>query len=239
MNNNPHIALIGTAIADRSRSRMLCQLMNGRALTNKELAIVAGITPQTASFHLRHLQNCGLISTLKSGRCVYYKIANEMVAELLERVACLSPTDHVRRHTKLSKDICSARTCYNHIAGRLGVAIKERLVNMNVIQLFDDTAQVCGQGAMFLSDLGMHIGKGLRAKLCLDWTERKYHLSGPLATELLRHFMKQGWTQQCDHTRAIKQTNEGLLILECKFKISPQDIFEHSDAPEDTWTKST
>ena len=93
MNENPRIEMIAAAVADHSRSRMLCELIGSRARTNKELASVAGITPQTASVHLRHLQNTGLITAVKSGRCVYNNIADETVAELLEQMACLTSTD--------------------------------------------------------------------------------------------------------------------------------------------------
>lgn len=230
MNQNPRIELIGAAVANQSRARMLCEMMSGCAFTNKELASAAQITPQTASVHLRHMQRSGLIAAIKSGRCVYYKIADETVAELMERMACLTPTDHLHRRATRGDDIRAARTCYNHIAGRLGVAIYARLIDTGAIELMGDMVQVTHQGATFLSRLGMQIGIGVWGQLCLDWTERKHHISGPLATQLLEHFLKVGWIAQTPSTRAIKITPEGLRVFETHFKISARDIGAHSDA---------
>ena len=230
MNQNPRIELIGAAVADQSRSRMLCEMMSGRAFTNKELASAAQITPQTASVHLRHMQSSGLITAIKSGGCVYYKIADETVVELLERMACLTPTDHLNRHATHGDDIRAARTCYNHIAGRLGVAIYERLIDVEAIESIGGTAQVTDQGASFLFQLGMQIETGLRGKLCLDWTERKHHLSGPLAIQFLDHFLKAGWIAQTKATRAIKVTQEGQRVFETHFQISALDTGAHPDA---------
>ena len=107
MNENPRIEMIAATVADHSRSRMLCELMGGRARTNKELASGAGIAPQTASVHLRHLQNTGLITAVKSGRCVYNNIADETVAELLEQMACLTSTDLLAE--RLAVEMCQLR----------------------------------------------------------------------------------------------------------------------------------
>ena len=107
MNENPRIEMIAAAVADHSRSRMLCELMGGRARTNKELASGAGIAPQTASVHLRHLQNTGLTTAVKSGCCDYYNIADETVAELLERMACLTSTDLLAE--RLAVEMCQLR----------------------------------------------------------------------------------------------------------------------------------
>lgn len=107
MNENPRIEMIAATVADHSRSRMLCELMGGRARTNKELASGAGITPQTASVHLRHLQNTGLITAVKSECCDYYNIADETVAELLERMACLTSTDLLAE--RLAVEMCQLR----------------------------------------------------------------------------------------------------------------------------------
>ena len=107
MNENPRIEMIAATVADHSRSRMLCELMGGRARTNKELASGAGIAPQTASVHLRHLQNTGLTTAVKSGCCDYYNIADETVAVLLERMACLTSTDLLAE--RLAVEMCQLR----------------------------------------------------------------------------------------------------------------------------------
>ena len=107
MNENPRIEMIAAALADHSRSRMLCELMSGRARTNKELASGAGIAPRAARVHLRHLQNTGLITAVKSECCDYYNIADETVAELFERMACLTSTDLLAE--RLAVEMCQLR----------------------------------------------------------------------------------------------------------------------------------
>ncbi|WP_170481174.1 ArsR/SmtB family transcription factor [Ruegeria arenilitoris] len=130
----PRLDIFGAALADPSRSRILCELMDGRAFTNKELACAADVSPQTASAHLKKLENAGLTSSLRSGRHIYHRIATAEVAQVLEVLASLSPTDHLSRSGQAATDTLRARSCYNHIAGRLGVLMKERLIALDVLR---------------------------------------------------------------------------------------------------------
>ncbi len=103
MNLQPRLDITGAALADPSRSRILCELMDGRAFTNKELACAANVSPQTATAHLRQLERAGLTASLRSGRHIYHRIANAEVAAILERLAQLSPTDHLSRSAQIAK----------------------------------------------------------------------------------------------------------------------------------------
>lgn len=224
----PRLDIIGAALADPSRSRILCELMDGRAFTNKELACAADVSPQTASAHLKQLENAGLTSSLRSGRHVYHRIANANVAQVLEGLASLSPTDHLSRSGKTATDTLRARSCYNHIAGRLGVLMTKRLVALDVLTLRDDAVISGPRYHAFLDDIGI---KSLSisldkppAKLCLDWTERRHHISGPLATGIMEKCLEEGWLQRRTGSRALTITDRGFDALERGFGLGKQAI---------------
>ncbi|MCR9139267.1 MAG: ArsR family transcriptional regulator [Alphaproteobacteria bacterium] len=228
----PRLDIIGAALADVSRSQILCALMDGRAFTNKELACVAGIAPQTASAHLKHLQLAGLTSSLRSGRHIYHRIADKNVAGVLEAIAGLSPTDHLRRNGSSrhgGADIFRARSCYNHIAGRLGVLLTERLIDLNVLQLSEGAVVPGDHGNRFFSDIGLPIPSASPAhdpvvKLCLDWTERRHHISGPLATQLMQHAIRAGWLERRRNSRALTITERGYETFDRIFGVNREMI---------------
>ena len=214
----PRLDIIGAALADPSRSRILCTLMDGRAFTNKELACAAGVSPQTASVHLKQLEQAGLTSSLRSGRHIYHRIANSEVAQVLERLATLSPTDHLTRPGQPAKDTLRARSCYNHIAGRLGVLMTKRLIALDVLSLRSDALARGAQYRAFLDDIGIHVlpvssGKH-PAKLCLDWTERQHHISGPLATGIMQKSLTANWLERRTASRALSVTEKGYEAFE-------------------------
>ena len=224
----PRLDIIGAALADPSRSRILCELMDGRAFTNKELACAARITAQTASAHLKHLEAAGLTSSLRSGRNVYHHIASEDVAAILESLASLSPTDHLHRakiRNLPGANTMRARSCYNHIAGRLGVMITERMVGMDFLQVQADTATLGKAGDVFFRKIGIDMTKLKKTnkpivKPCLDWTERKNHLSGPLATEMMNRFLEMNYLARSSHGRALEITATGYVFLQREFGLS-------------------
>lgn len=234
MTIEPRLDIIGAALADPSRARILCELMDGRAFTNKELACAAGVSPQTASVHLKHLALAGLTSSLRSGRHIYHRVANPDVAQVLERLATLSPTDHLSRPGRRATDTKRARSCYNHIAGRLGVLMTKRLIALDVLTLCND-AMACGtRYPVFLKDIGIEApplspGKP-PAKLCLDWTEREHHISGPLATEIMQKSLTENWLERRTGSRALTVTSDGFGALERWFGLS-KEIVEGSDIP--------
>ena len=223
--------IIGAALADPSRSRMLCELMDGRAYTNKELACAAEITAQTASAHLKQLQQAGMTVSLRSGRHVYHRLANEQVAVVLESIASLSPVDHLQRlRGSKAKNALVARCCYNHLAGKLGVLLKSSLIRLDVLRITDTETLVLSPGGLDrLRSSGLAIpdpfprGRPV-AKPCLDWTERKHHISGPLATTLLNAFLEMNWLHREPGSRALALTKQGYSGFESVFAIKPSDI---------------
>ena len=183
MTVEPRLDILGAALADPCRARILCELMDGRAFTNKELASAAGITAQTASAHLKRLEGAGLTASLRSGQHVYHRIATAEVAEVLERLATLTPTGHLDRPGRAARDTWRARSCYDHIAGRLGVRMTDRMFELGVLDRDGDVLSPGPRYKPFLAELG--IGALPRrpgsapARLCLDWTERRHHIGGP------------------------------------------------------------
>lgn len=228
MTIEPRLDIIGAALADPSRSRILCELMDGRAFTNKELACAANVSPQTASAHLKQLEHAGLTASLRSGRHVYHRIANAEVAEILEGLAQLSPTDHVSRPGQNGAETRQARSCYNHIAGRLGVLVTDRLIALDVLTVRENAISAGPRYQSFLDDIGVEVPHGGTgkppAKFCLDWTERRHHISGPLATAIMQGFLEARWLERRTGSRALNITADGLGALECLFDLTQQDL---------------
>lgn len=219
---NPRIDILGAALADQSRVRMLCELMDGRAHTGKELASVAGIAPNTASDHLAKLRDIGMLSAMRSGRFVYYRLAGAEVAEVLERMSALSPTDHLYRggSTGVAPELV-ARTCYNHIAGRLGVLIASRLEAMGWVR-GGELPVLTPEGRARLQAIGVlpAEAKSPTCKSCLDWSERRRHLSGPLGTAIFDHALAQGCLRRRSSGRALVINDAGQGALLSHFGIS-------------------
>lgn len=134
--------------------------MDGRAFTNKELACAAKVSPQTASVHLKQLELAGLTSSLRSGRHICHRVANADVAQVLEGLAALSPIDHLARPGQTATDTQRARSCYNHIAGRLGVLMAKRLVALDVLTVRDDAMASGTRYQAFLDDIGIKVPPG-------------------------------------------------------------------------------
>ncbi len=224
MTIEPRLDIIGAALADPSRCRILCELMDGRAFTNKELACAANVSPQTASGHLRQLELAGLTQSLKSGRFVYHRIADPNVAETLERLASLSPTSHLVRSDRKTEDTRRARCCYNHLAGRLGVLMTQRLIDLDVLIVRDETVLPGPRYISFLSDIGVEPplpgSEKPVAKLCLDWTERRHHISGPLAIVILEHAFEENWLKRRVGSRALTISDAGFSALDRWFGIN-------------------
>ncbi|KZL21501.1 Helix-turn-helix domain protein [Pseudovibrio axinellae] len=232
MSTEPRFDIIGAALADPSRSRILCEMMDGRAFTNKELACAANVTAQTASAHLKQLEAAGLTASLRSGRNVYHRISSAEVASILETLAGLSPTDHLHRAKNRNKpevDALRARSCYNHIAGRLGVLITDQLITKGALLLQGDSASVTPEGVAFFHAIDINVlninnTKKPAVKLCLDWTERRHHISAPLATALMDRSLEKKWLERCKASRALKITALGYEAFDRDFGISHDSL---------------
>lgn len=190
--------ILGDALAHPSRARMLNALMDGRAFTNKELASFAEITPQTATAHLDRLEYAGLITRLKSGRHTYHRIASEDVATALEMLSTLTANPLSAR---TPPELRRARSCYNHLAGRLAIEITSSLTAKGMI--VEENGHFAPQPSPVWEKLGVTLPeRALKkpfAKCCLDWSERKYHIAGPMGTALLNNALAEGWLNRPRH----------------------------------------
>jgi DNA-binding transcriptional ArsR family regulator len=209
----PDISSVAALISEPARGRILFALLDGRSLPATELAQRAGITCQTTSSHLSKLTEGGLLQVVPQGRHRYYRIANARVAELLESMARFAPrteTDPFEAKTPLQM----ARTCYNHLAGSLGVRITEAIVGRKLLREVARDYQLTRKGAPWFSDLGIDIG-ALRksgrvfARQCLDWSERRNHLAGALGSALAETLFENGWIEQVRGSRAVRITELG------------------------------
>ena len=231
MASNALFAEIAALSGDPGRASMLHALMDGRALTATELARAAGITPQTASGHLSRMTAVGLLSVEKQGRHRYHRLAAPSVARMLEsimQVAAELEPDR-RRLTVGPKDAAlrKARTCYDHLAGQLGVRLTDALIERGHIELTSDAGILTDTGIIFLREIGIdtepmlarrtkHSGRVL-CRPCLDWSERRPHLAGAVGAAICAHSLHQGWTTRLAGTRAILVTRTGERVFREKF----------------------
>ena len=222
-------------IGDPTRANMLAALLDGRALTAKELAHAAGVTAQTASSHLAQLTRAGLLAMERQGRHRYHRLASPAVAQMLEsimsvaaggaggagraRTAVVGPRDAALRR---------ARTCYDHLAGQLAVAMADRMAERAQIELSPDGGVITAEGTAFLRGLGVDLdaasaraarrgGGRVFCRPCLDWSERRPHIAGALGAALCTACLAQGWIRRIDGTRAVSVTPAGRLALDQAF----------------------
>jgi DNA-binding transcriptional ArsR family regulator len=218
--DGPYLAEIAHLMGDPARANMLHALMDGRALTAKELAYLAGVAPQTASGHLARLLQGGLLAVAVQGRHRYYRLAGSEVAIALEGLMVLARTEPSRRRlpSRVGEELSAARTCYDHFAGRLGIAIHDALVAGSHLTVADGGYGLTRTGEEVFTALGVDsapAGKGRRVALrpCLDWSERRPHLAGALAAALACRCFEMGWVLRRKDSRAVRVTEEGRAAL--------------------------
>lgn len=221
------IAEIGALLGDPARAAMLSALMSGRALTAGELAFQAGVTAQTASGHLAKLTQQGLLSVARQGRHRYFRLASAEIGRMLEGVTLVAALHAPPRHRPRSaadEALRFARTCYDHLAGTLGVMVTEALTESGHLELGDEGGSVTQSGENFLAELGIDLAAAQRQKRhfcrpCLDWSERRMHLAGSLGAALTRHFLSDGWLVRHRDSRAVAVTPRGRQALSRRFAI--------------------
>jgi DNA-binding transcriptional ArsR family regulator len=202
-------------IGDATRIRMLQLLMEGRALTAKELAYGARVEPATATQHLRRLQEGGLVSVKAQGRHKYFKLGSPLVAELMELLMVLAPDQKMKSPTPRAEEpLRRGRMCYDHLAGELGIGITEALVRQGILRKEADAFAVTRRGGAWFAELGIDLdtARALRRKFaasCLDWTERRDHLGGALGAALAERLVDLGWIARKRNSRAVAVTEAG------------------------------
>lgn len=216
----PDIVRFTSLLGEPARAAIVGALMDGRALTAKELAYLARIGAPAASGHLARLVEAGMLNVVKQGRHRYFRISGPEAASAIEAVMGASPLRrpiHAGQHAALS-DIRFARTCYDHLAGRLGVALADRMDAMDLLSWGRDRAELTGPGRDFAQALGIDpalLGQGRRplAKACLDWSERRSHLAGALGAAIAMRFHDCGWIRRLRDSRAVEVTPAGRLRI--------------------------
>jgi DNA-binding transcriptional ArsR family regulator len=223
----PPIANIAALIGDPTRSSMLAALMGGQALTAGELAWLAGVTPQTASGHLTKLTEHHIVLVEKQGRHRYFRLTSTEVAQALEGLALLSAAPSQRNliFGPLEQSLRIARTCYDHMAGRLAVTLTDALAENGYIELSDHVGLITEQGWNFLDNFGVALERGLHlrrpmCRTCLDWSERRPHLAGRLGAALLDRVITLGWVMRQPYNRALKISRAGELGVVRTFGLS-------------------
>ena len=218
---------IAALVGDPARANILSALMGGYALTAKELAGAAGVSPQTTSGHLGKLSGANLVAGVRQGRHRYFRIATPQVAEMLEAimaVVAVAPPRY-RPPSKAEDAMRSARTCYDHFAGKLGVGITGALCARGHVVLADDAGEVTESGSVFLRDFGIDLAAMRRCRRvfcrpCLDWTERRPHLGGALGAALARRCFDLLWVERTRSSRALVITPAGRRGLADVFGLS-------------------
>jgi DNA-binding transcriptional ArsR family regulator len=217
MNFDPLVSEVASIISEQSRSTILLTLLDGRKYTVSELALTTKITPQTASFHLSKMQDKGIIKSEKIGRHKYLSIATPEVASILETFLTLTEERKPNSFREVSrlKEIHLARTCYDHLAGRLGVGLTNSLLEKNIINDIGENFELTILGEEFFNSIGIELTPLRRKRRaftckCLDWSERKFHLAGALGNSILMYTQEANWVERIPSTRALKITNKGL-----------------------------
>ncbi|MGI5374247.1 ArsR/SmtB family transcription factor [Streptomyces sp. CA-251387] len=216
----PRLARLAGLIADETRAACLLALLGGRAWTAGELARHAGVAASTLSEHLSKLVAGGLLAEERQGRHRYVRLADTRVAQLVEDLAAqVSPDVAVRprnlRESSAGSAMARGRTCYDHLAGRLGIAITDALTARGLLRQ-DTGCALTDAGLGWFDSAGIRLdrtGRRPLARACLDWTERRPHLAGVAGAALCGHALEAGWCVRIGSERAVKVTASGERAL--------------------------
>ncbi|KDM68773.1 helix-turn-helix transcriptional regulator [Acidiphilium sp. JA12-A1] len=221
---------------DPARANMLAALMDGRALTATELARVAGITPQTASGHLARLTGAGFLAMERQGKHRYYRLASPAIANMLEGIMAvagdLNGGDGPRKKKAVvvgprDKALRRIRTCYDHLAGQVAVAMADRMVERGFLDISGDGGALTDEGVIHLRGIGVDLdsaamrssrrGGPIFCRPCLDWSERRSHIAGSVGAAICHACFSQDWMRRIKGTRAVAITPSGHLALSKAF----------------------
>jgi DNA-binding transcriptional ArsR family regulator len=220
MGDTDMLSTMAALLGEPARTRILTALLTGRAMTAKELAYFARVTAATASSHLSRLVAGQLLVMEKQGRCHYYRLRSADVARAIEGLMTVAtvPSNGWPPHHRVEPALREARLCYDHMAGRLGVAVCDMLLQRQHVVLVDGGGEVTPSGERFLVALGVDLPKASRAKRqycrgCIDWTERRHHLSGAVGAALADAFLARALVARVPDSRALSVTRLGETTL--------------------------
>lgn len=228
--NGEALAKVAAVIADPSRATMLLGMLDGRAWTATEIAAFAGIARSTATEHLHQLVAGGLVTERYQGRHRYVQLADPQAAALIEQLASVSPMAapaNSLREVEKDQRLRAARTCYDHLAGSMGVSLCEIFVDRGYVDV-TTSPRLTESGEAACARLGIEPDSWARTRrpqvlICLDWTERRDHLAGALGAVLLRTFRENGWVSGDASSRAIRVTAAGRDALAEHFELTARD----------------
>ena len=211
MDGDADLAAVGALLAEPARARMLATLGDGRALPASVLAAEARVAPSTASEHLARLVGGGFLAVERRGRRRYFRLHGPEIGDVLEAIARVAPHEPVRslREATRAGALRQARTCYDHLAGTLGTALMDAMIERGIVA----GEQVTADGVEALSGLGVDLdsvpGRRPLFRPCLDWSERRPHAAGKLGAALAGRCFELGWVERLDGTRAVRVTPAG------------------------------
>jgi DNA-binding transcriptional ArsR family regulator len=222
---------VAALVGDTARATMLAALMSGQALTSSELAGLAHVSRATASEHLGKLTQARLLAVTQKRRNRYYRIASPLVTKMLESIKAVAALETPPRYQPRSAQedaLRFARTCYDHLAGRLGVALADALVRKKYLILSEEGGELTATGRRFLSGFGglFPPASGSRrifCRPCLDWSERRYHIAGHVGAEICRCCLQRGWLVRRQGSRAMQLTPAGRRGLRELFGVEIAD----------------
>jgi DNA-binding transcriptional ArsR family regulator len=208
------LAEIAGLIGDVARANILSALMDGRALTASELAWHAGVGASTTSEHLARLTAAGLVAVARQGRHRYFRLASAEIAQAIEALMAVAAMAAPRHRPVGPRDVAlrTARTCYDHLAGRLGIALAEAMVQRGYLLLDDEAGALTPAGQAACNALGLDLRTSRSRPLCrtcLDWSERRPHLAGRLGSALCQQAFALGWIERTRDSRAVHITALG------------------------------
>jgi DNA-binding transcriptional ArsR family regulator len=214
--DGPDISITAALIGDPARANMVMALMSGHSLTMGELAAEAGVTLSTASVHLAKLEGAGIVISRKEGRSRYFRIADLDVAHCIEALVTVAArVGHLRtRPGPKEEAMRHARSCYDHLAGRIAVDLFERWIAARVLRWRGEVVCLTGKGRQFLIGRGIEIDAFERNKrplcrTCVDWSERKHHLGGAVGAAVLARALVKNWAVRGPRSRAVTFSAHG------------------------------
>ncbi|KOS04440.1 ArsR/SmtB family transcription factor [Paenibacillus polymyxa] len=216
MSTKSNIAMIASLVSERSRAAILTALLDGRFHTASELAHMAGIKPQTASFHLAKMTEAQVVTVEKQGRHRYFGIQDPEVAQVMESLLSIAPPVPIKsfKHASENEALRLARTCYDHVAGQLGVQLMSFFIQKGILSEDQDGLHITEPGETFFTDFQIDLTQTRQKRRsfshkCLDWSERRHHLAGALGNALLDRLFELNWIERLPTTRAIRITADG------------------------------
>lgn len=226
MNATYPIAAIGELLGDPARAEILVALLDGRSRAAGELAFAANVSAQSASGHLAKLVDGGLLAVRNSGRHRYFSLTGPDVADALEAlgaIATIKPAPHAVR-PRVDAQMYVARTCYDHLAGRIAVELAKTMEEERAIRAAGHDYEIGRRGKEYFAKLGIEVDRLQRlrrsfARQCVDWTERRPHIGGALGAAICAQFVAARWIAPRPNTRAVRITQNGARELRKRFGV--------------------